>query len=73
MSSLHDYESETRRIERDADEYPQLTRFAGSPEDSGEIEPVREHADWTALILLALIALLTAAVACALFIQRTFA
>jgi hypothetical protein len=70
--SLHDYESETRRIEREAKEFPRLSRFAGSPEDSGEIEPVSKECDWTALALLSLVALMASATACA-FIWRMFA
>jgi hypothetical protein len=58
--------------EREAGEYPALSRFAGSPEDSGELEAVKTP-DWSALTLISLIALLTATVAGALVLWRHFA
>lgn len=70
--SLHDYESETRRIVKEDEEFPQLSRFAGSPEDSGEL-PRTGGCDHTWLWMILALLALTALTAMGLALWRTFA
>lgn len=70
--SLHDYESETRRIVKEDDEFPALTRFVGAPDDSGEL-PKTDSRDPTWLWMILALLALTALTAMGLALWRTFA
>lgn len=70
--SLHEYETETRRIVKEDDEYPQLSRFAGSPEDSGELQSTGGR-DLSWLWMMLALFFLTALTAAGLAIWRIFA
>lgn len=69
--NLHDYETETRRIEKEDEEFPQLTRFVGSPEDSGEL-PSTKGCDWSWLWMILALVALTALTAIGLALWRMY-